>query len=364
MKKVAIIGAGNVGTQFAIMFSSFGCEVRIYSERYKEISNKLELVDENNQSIQSAQISLVSDSLDLCLKNADIVFITTPPNIADDICRKILPFICEGQKLCFVPGYGGIEFAFKHCLENGSAIYALQRVPSVARLVTYGKVVRANKPRPELFISCLGERKDDEFLKLLGDVFDCKVTYLKDFLNITINTSNPILHTSRLFVILKDYTRGKVYKKIPLFYEEWDDESSALLLNLDTELLNICKALEQFDLSGIKSLKEHYGVMNKKELTKKIKGLPGIKGIYNPNIVKKDNGYEPDFNSRYFLADFDYGLDLLVQISKFFSVDVPKMEKVLNWYRLLKTSRKRFDFTNYGVFNKYDFINFYKFYMK
>lgn len=207
--KIAIIGAGNIGTHFAISFASMGYEVRICSPRYKEISKHLELVDEKGRLLKTAKIALFSDDLGTCLRGANMIFITTPAQIADEICARILPFISSSSSICFAPGGSGAEFAFKPCLEKGAKIYALQRVPSIARLVKYGKRLWASKPRARLFISCLGGAKNDDFLEVLGRVFDCEVIFLKDFLNISLAGSNAILHTARLFVIFKGFKEGK-----------------------------------------------------------------------------------------------------------------------------------------------------------
>lgn len=358
--KIAIIGAGNIGTHFAISFASMGDEVHIYSTRSKEISKNLELVDENSKIIKTAKIALVSDDLKVCLCGVDMIFITTPAQIANEICAKILPFISSSSSICFVPGGGGVEFAFKPCLEKGAKIYAISRVPSIARLIKYGKRLWASKPRAKLFISCLGGAKSDDFLEVLSKVFDCEVCFLNDFLNISLAGSNAILHTARLFVIFKNYEKGKFYNSLPLFYEKWDDESSELLLGLDDELQSICRALSEFDLSGIKSIKEHYESQNIGELSAKIRSIPAFKGLKTPAIFIENKGFKPDFGSRYFVADFGYGLEVLARIAALFEVEVQKMKEVLSWYKSFSQSEKSFDFTRYKIKNKNDFIDFYK----
>ena len=63
--------------------------------------------------------------------------------------------------------------------------------------------------------------------------------------------SNPILHTSRLYSLFSEWHKGIIYKSVPLFYEDWDDQSSRLLLACDTEVQDICHALYGFDLQEI-----------------------------------------------------------------------------------------------------------------
>lgn len=77
-------------------------------------------------------------------------------------------------------------------------------------------------------------------------------------MNLTLIPSNPILHTTRLRKLFEDYTDGIVYYRVPLFYEEWTHETSQLLFKCADEVQTLCKLLNQFDLSYVKSLKLHY----------------------------------------------------------------------------------------------------------
>ncbi|MFR3264577.1 MAG: NAD/NADP octopine/nopaline dehydrogenase family protein [Blautia massiliensis (ex Durand et al. 2017)] len=43
----------------------------------------------------------------------------------------------------------------------------------------------------------------------------------------------------------------------------------------------------------------------------------------------------PDFNSRYFTADFSYGLVILIQIAEYVNIDVPNMRKPFNGIMIL-----------------------------
>lgn len=83
---------------------------------------------------------------------------------------------------------------------------------------------------------------------------DCEP--LPDYLNLTLTPSNPILHTTRLMTLFKDYVPGKiVYSSVPLFYEEWSDETTELLFKCDAEVQGLCHELKVFDLSEVKSLR-------------------------------------------------------------------------------------------------------------
>ncbi len=131
--------------------------------------------------------------------------------------------------------------------------------------------------------------------------------------------SNPILHTTRLRTIFGDWHTGVIYHSVPLFYENWDDTSSELLFACDEEIQKICKTFPEFELHYVKSLREHYNSTTVEAMTKKISSIVAFKGLTTP-VLKVNGGFIPDLHSRYFTADFSYGLAIIKQIADFAKV--------------------------------------------
>lgn len=160
--------------------------------------------------------------------------------------------------------------------------------------------------------------------------------------------------------MFKDYEIGKYYNKVPLFYEEWNDESSSLLFKCDEEVQSLCKALIDFNLTYVKSLKLHYESETIEELTKKIRSIKGFKGLETP-CIKSEYGYVPDFTSRYFIADFPFGLSIIKQIMDFVGIEAPNCKETLTWYYgLSNTDVTEFRYADYDINNFDDFVEFYK----
>ena len=203
-----------------------------------------------------------------------------------------------------------------------------------------------------MFVAALPQNRTKECCTIIEKIFDIKTSPLPNYLNITLTPSNPILHTTRLRILYKDYQPGAVYTTVPLFYEDWNNETSELLLKCDAEVQNICKKLSQFDLSLVKSLKTHYESNTVEAMTKK------ISSITSPTVCV-DGGYIPDFNSRYFTSDFSYGLTILIQIADFAGVKVPNMKDTLNWYYDLVGKKESYQYSDYGIYNANDFVKFY-----
>lgn len=355
---ITIVGAGNVGTQFAVHCAEKGHRVIIYSSKPESISRELTIVNENDEVIHRGIIEKATNNEAEAFENADLIFITMPATMMQANSAKIEPFAKPGMKICIVPGTGGGECAFRGCIDKGATVFGVQRVPSVARLTEYGKTVRAIGYREEMFVAAIPKSKTDECCKLIESILDIKTSPLPNYLNITLTPSNPLLHTTRLKNLFGDYREGVVYENVPLFYEDWNNETSELLLACDEEVQELCKKLKKFDLSYVKSLKVHYESPTAEAMTKKISGIAGFKGLTSP-VVKVEGGYLPDFNSRYFISDFSYGLAILMQIAEFVGMDAPNMRSTLNWYYGLAQKRDEFSFSDYGINSYSDFEEFY-----
>lgn len=356
---ITIVGAGNIGTQIAVHCAFKGHDVIVFTSKHNLISKNLKIVNEKGKTIISGSINCATDDASVAFGNADLVFVTVPAFYMQKAAQTMLSFLKKGAKICLVPGSGGGEFAFKKAVDRGCVLLGLQRVPSVARLIEYGKTVCATGYREELFVASIPTSYVKECADIISNIFDMKCSALPNYLNITLIPSNPILHTTRLKTIFCDYRPNKTYKELPLFYEGWTNESSELLLSCDSEVQNICKSLDMFDLSFVKSLKIHYESDNARQLTSKITSIKSFKGLKTP-CIQTDDGFVPDLNSRYFTADFSFGLTILIQIAQFLNLPCPFMESTMNWYDKISLQKERFNFADYGIKNLNDFIKFYQ----
>ena len=189
--------------------------------------------------------------------------------------RQILPYVDSNTIIMVLPGTGGAEFAFADCIKKGATLSGLQRVPTVARIEELGKRVRCEGLRSELHVAAIPHSKTSEIADFMSEVWGIPCHVLPNYLSVTLTPSNPILHTTRLRTLFADYEPGKVYDSNPLFYGEWSDESSNLLIQADEELQQMCRMMEQagvgdIDLSQVKSLKLHYESDTIEAMTSKI----------------------------------------------------------------------------------------------
>lgn len=357
--KITIAGGGNIGTQFAVHCAEKGHEVTVYTSKPELYDGHLNIVDDAGVTTHEGNIRFATADPEIAFRNAEFIMVTMPATMMKTIAEAIYEHTDSQPIIGVVPGNGGSECAFKKCIERGNVFFGIERVPAIARLVQKGKTVRSTGYRDELHVAALPKKNAEKCAELIGSIFDKRITVIPNFLNLTMTPSNPILHTTRLRTLFGDWHEGVVYQSVPLFYEGWDDASSQLLIACDEEVQNICRALPEFELQFVKSLRVHYESPTVEAMTKKISSIAAFKGLTTP-VVQVDGGVIPDLHSRYFTADFSYGLTIIKQVADFAGVKTPNIDETMAWYKSIAVEKEEFRFEDYGV---QTFEEFQKFYM-
>ena len=355
---IAVLGGGNVGTQFACVCASKGHDVNIFTSQPGLWRKDLEAHNDDG-SITRGTVSIVSDDIAEVLHNRELIFITLPAFMFPKTSSMIAPLIHSGTVLCVIPGTGGAEFSFKDCIMNRAILSGLQRVPSVARLIERGKSVRAEGYRDRLKLAAIPHSEAPRIAGILSEIFAMPCDVLPNYLNVTLTPSNPILHTTRLRTLFADWHEGMTYPDNPRFYGSWSDESSRLLFKCDDELQGLCRVIDGLDLSEVKSLKLHYGSSTPEALTRKIRSIRSLNALLSP-MKEQGGGWIPDFGSRYFTADFPCGLAIIEDIAELFGYDAPNIRSTMKWYRDITGDASHFRLKDFGVNSPEDFYAIYQ----
>ncbi|MBQ7542788.1 MAG: NAD/NADP octopine/nopaline dehydrogenase family protein [Clostridia bacterium] len=356
--KITIFGGGNIGTQFAVHCAEKGHQTTMYCSKPDVFQKTIYVLDAQDRILHTGTLRQATHDAAAAFSDADLIFVTVPAFCMQAAAETVYPFVKPGAMICIVPGSGGGECSFAKCLQKGAVVFGMQRVPSVARLKAYGEAVYGLGYRDALFVASLPADRAAYCAGVIGSIFDMPCSAMPNYLNLTLTPSNPILHTTRLRTIFKDYHAGVVYKTVPLFYEDWNDESSERLFLCDAEVQSICRALEAFDLSYVKSLTKHYESPTPSALTRKISGIQSFKGLKTPTVAA-EGGLIPDFNSRYFTADFPFGLAILIQIADMIGTNAENMKETMRWYNDVGLPHDSFRYADYGITTYEAFAAFY-----
>jgi hypothetical protein len=329
-----------------------------------------------------------------------MIMITMPPTMMIPLAQIINEHADPHAVIGFVPGNGGFEFAFRDCIERGNVLFGIDRVPAIARLKERGRTVCCSGYKDRLYVAALPSSHTEECAALIESIYDIPCVRLPGFMALTLTPSNPILHTARLMTIFSDYEPGVTYESLPLFYEEWDDASSELLLACDDEIQDICRALPWFGLEYVVSEREFYNADTVEEMTYAIRtatpsvcsdaldikgrGLSGLRKRRKQrwqrieqhikrrsdwreileerrNRRREENteGLIPDLHSRYFTADFPYGLSVIQQIGKIAGVAMPNIDKLIEWYDNIAIINDKLRLSDYGITDVESLKEFY-----
>ena len=280
--------------------------------------------------------------------SSDYIFVTLPSNVQSDFAKSVAPFVSGGMKFVMIPGFGGAEFLMQPVLKRGAELFGFQRVPFIARLKEYGRSVWFERKNSVSLAKFFGADIDST-RRDMEKLFSIPCSALKNYLSVTLTPSNPVLHTSRLYSMLKGGASPDKF-----FYADWNDDASEILFRLDDEVQAICHALQ---VNDVKSLKVHYESDTIPALTEKLRSISSLSKILSP---LKGN-CQPDFDNRYFKCDFEFGLDILLQFAEVLNLDSPTMREVMAWYRQLTGNFARaVNLADYGIKSAEDISEFYR----
>lgn len=369
--KICIVGFGNIGSTLAANLSINGHDVSVYSSSNMGRKLDYELIEMETGVAKNIQIGIVTNNLEDAVSGCEIIFVTYPSFMLTKFAEKLIGVLEQPTKICVVPGTGGAEYLMKKLVEHGHNLFGLERVPYIARIVEKNKSTMFSKKKSIRVASVIPYHAvciADTLSKLLK----MRVDPINNYLTISLTPSNSILHTSRLYSLFKNYSSGIYYDTVALFYEDWSDDSSYWLIELDKEVENLVSHLpKEIDMSEFKSIREHYESSSVDEMTKKISSIDSFKGILTP-MLRKEEGYIPDFSSRYFTEDFPYGLLILKSFSMILDIETPVMDRVIYWAQrylnkeyINRFGEARVDFLDAGIPQAFgietlsDIVNYY-----
>ena len=330
--KIAICGGGNVAHVMAGLLSQReGLEIRVLTRKPELWDKSIRVLDDQDQST-IGRPHLISNQASETIPGADLVILALPAYARAAVLSTIAAHLTGNVWVGSFPGSGGFNWLAQKALQGASAniaIFGAQRVPYISRIIHYGREVFGSAKKEGIAIAAIPQSRSSEIASILEDVLQMPVNCLNNFLEITLATSNPILHPPRMYTLFHDYEAGNFWQESILFYEGWNNAASELLIRMDREVHDIFARIP-LELSGISPLLKHYGVHDAKELTHKISGITSFKGITTPMLETKD-GFIPDFQSRYFTEDIPFGLLILKGVAVITGTATPTIDTVLTW---------------------------------
>ena len=294
----------------------------------------IELCDIHGKTFHG-QLQLVTDKASEAIPASDLILLCLPGYAIAHKLHEIKPYLNARQYVGSVVSSTGFFFMAKDLLPTSTKLFGFQRVPFIARVKQYGHAACLLGYKKQLKLGTINIEDNDPLPTWLEQALDCPVKRLSYYLDAALSNSNPILHTTRLYNLFHDYKAGTDYDRAFLFYEEWNDATSELLIHCDLEFQRIKQSLTT-DASELCPLLEYYESRDAQSLTRKIRSIEAFKGIKAPMLpADKPGHFVPDLQSRYFTEDFPYGLYILTLIAKQIGTDTPYMKQMIAWSKSL-----------------------------
>lgn len=323
---ICICGRGSLGTVCAGVFAAQGIKVNVLTG-HPNCWSKEVLVEDCNGHSYEGLLNTISGDAKQTVCNADIVLLCVPGYLINKMLTDIMPYLKPGAKVGSIVASTGFFFeAHKVCAPDTS-LFGFQRVPYIARCKEYGRVGQLLGYKPVLNVATENIAMPDIFCQTLAKLFMTPVHLLDNFYEASLTNSNPILHTGRLYAM---WGKGFVPKPAcTLFYAEWNNQASEVLIAMDAEFQELLKVIGIRD-GVIPPLLDYYESSDAESLTRKIQSIPAFKSILAP-MRQTSKGWVPDFSSRYFTEDFPFGLSYIHELAHEHGVACPTIDLVYDW---------------------------------
>lgn len=326
--RICICGGGSLGHVCAGVFASHdSVEVSLLTGK-PELWNDVILVEDCVGKIYEAGLGKISSDPEDVVPGCDMVLICQPGFLIEKTLNDIAPFIKPDTIIGSIVSSTGFFFTAHEILPSGTRLFGFQRTPFIARVKEYGKSAFLLGYKPQVSFAAENIPDVESFRILVEDLFRTPANVLASHYEASLTNSNPILHTGRLYSLWHDWD-GTPYDHNILFYKEWTDDASRLLIEMDSEFMLL---LQKLDVSekAVPSLLEYYESYDAASLTAKISSIKAFETILSP-MVRTEKGWVPDFTSRYFTEDFPYGLRIIKELAQKNDLPTPVIDKVLEW---------------------------------
>jgi len=331
MKKICLCGGGSLGHVIAGWLSSKGkAEVSILTGSPDRWNKEINVFLPESE-VLTGHLTSVSGNPEEVISDADVVLFCYPGFMIASELERIKPFLKQDAYVGSVFSSTGFFFEALRILSPSQPLWGFQRVPFICRVQEYGSSARllGYKPCYHIAVENVPDEQKRKFADIISEWFERPVHLLKNYYEASLTNSNPLLHTSRLYTMFGRENEGRVYPRMINFYEDWTVEAADVLIKMDREFFELLKVLPVTE-GYLPPILEYYESHDAQSLAAKLSSIAGFKGITSP-MIQTEEGWIPDFKSRYFTEDFPYGLKYIWQLAHTYNISTPVIDEVYQW---------------------------------
>lgn len=320
MRKIAVLGTGNIAQTISVDFKAKGYEVRLFAPDYL-ISRIQKIVDTHEIECVGAfqakeKIDVVTSDIDEAVKGADYIFLCTPGNRHEEYAKILKGHTTADQ---FVITFNGCmaSLIFKKVWgdDESCPIFVESTIPPFStRIVEPGKVRMFERHlAPIAFLPASAAEK--YFEQIRTDIYDFPGTF-NDVLECGLSLVNPTVHPGPCLVNLSNIEKPD----FNFFMYEHGFQPSGLKIDvlLNEERLAIGRALG-YEIHALEDFAGVDKIDSWEALYAMGHGCHALTSIAGPN----------DINYRYLTEDTPIALVCWASIADQLGIETPIMDAVI-----------------------------------
>ena len=321
--KVAILGSGNGALAMAFEWSRAGHDIYMFDfprfDRQIKAINAAGGIYSEGQMEGFQPIKYAGHDIELCLKDAPLVFAVGPAYATEPFGKACAPYATAGQVYVVCPSSCMGAILFKNALglkidDNSVIVADTSTLPYAVRIIADGKIAVYNRLGGGYLLATLPSCKNDMVYDLLRTVHT-GIEKAKNIMQTCLQNANPMLHPC---ITTLNAARIEGPEDF-FFYEQGVTPGVGRLLKaIDEERIALGAAMG-LEIEDDPHISIRQGYMTIENYDTGYSTAPGFTGIYA----------QTQLDYRYYNEDAGFGLVLWVDLADRLGLEVPNIRAML-----------------------------------
>jgi hypothetical protein len=288
------------------------------------------------------QPAAVSRDLDQAVRGSQLILLALPAFAHEHILRQIVDYLSPGAWVGALPARAGFDICAREVLKERFSqitLFGLQTLPWACRIQEYGGRVSILGTKDQVDLAAWPAKLAPVISAKIGELLDVVFHPISNFLSLTLADTGQLIHPGIMYGLFHNWN-GQAYSEPSLFYQAVDEEVATIFQNMSQEVQSLRTNLERaypgLDLAAVRPvgewLKRSYptSIIDSSTLHSSFATNRSYTGLLAP-MIGSENGFVPDFQSRYLTEDVPYGLLVMRGIAELAGVATPQADEVISW---------------------------------
>jgi hypothetical protein len=354
MPTLTVCGGGNASHVLIALAAHAGWDVDVFApladeaERIRAgVEARGSLAVLTDGQVLSGRPRRVSAEPADVIPGADLVLLALPAFAHGATLHAMADYLAPGTTIGVFPARSGFDYQIREVLdvERLSLTYfGLQTLPWACRIKVYGQEAEILGTKAEVDFAVFPQDQVGVVIRQLAFIPGVTFKPVGSFLALTLANTGQLIHPGIMYGLCHGKESDEFSEdEIPLFYQNVDEHTAAVLQALSDEVQAVADALAerlpQFDRKHVISLHEWVlraypdDIQDKSTLRSAFVTNHAYTGLRLP--VRPADGdparFTVNFAARYLSEDVPFGLIVLRGIAELAGVSTPELDRVIHW---------------------------------